>query len=79
MFNVCFHFTAGQTKNSINFLALGDFGGSNDDPFTTPVQLAVAAQAANFANKNPVDFVLTLGDNFYTYGVKSVDDPRFTV
>ncbi|KAI0217709.1 Tartrate-resistant acid phosphatase type 5 [Lamellibrachia satsuma] len=69
---------AGQTKNSINFLALGDFGGSNDDPFTTPVQLAVAAQAANFANKNPVDFVLTLGDNFYTYGVKSVDDPRFT-
>ena len=34
---------------------------------------------AKFATENPIDFVLTLGDNFYDSGVKSVDDPRFKV
>ncbi|KAI0217710.1 Tartrate-resistant acid phosphatase type 5 [Lamellibrachia satsuma] len=68
---------AGQTKNSINFLTLGDFGGIPYFPYATPIQMAVAVQMAKFANKNPIDFVLTLGDNFYFDGVKSVDDPRF--
>jgi len=60
-------------------LALGDFGGKTDFPFTTPIQNAVAAQTAKLAKENPIDFVLTLGDNFYEHGVESVDDPRFTV
>jgi len=48
-------------------------------PYATPIEMAVAKQMSKVADKNPIDFVLTLGDNFYFDGVKSVDDPRFTV
>ncbi|KAK2183736.1 hypothetical protein NP493_297g00029 [Ridgeia piscesae] len=69
---------AGQAKNSIHFLTLGDFGGMPYYPYATPIEMAVAKQMSKVADKNPIDFVLTLGDNFYFDGVKSVDDPRFT-
>ena len=74
-----FIFQVEQKKNSLSFMALGDFGGMPYYPYATPIEMAVAHRMAKFAHKNPIDFVLTLGDNFYFDGVTSVDDPRFQV
>ena len=74
-----FIFQVEQKKNSLSFMALGDFGGMPYYPYATPIEMAVAYRMAKFAHKNPIDFVLTLGDNFYFDGVKNVEDPRFQV
>ena len=74
-----FIFQVEQKKNSLSFMALGDFGGMPYAPYATPIEMAVAHRMAKFAHKNPIDFVLTLGDNFYFDGVKNVEDPRFQV
>ena len=74
-----FMFQVEQTKNSLKFMVLGDFGGMPYAPYATPIEMAVAHRMAKSADKNPIDFVLTLGDNFYFDGVKNVDDPRFQV
>ena len=43
------------------------------------VQRVVAKHMAEHASTNRVDFVLTLGDNFYYDGVVNVEDKRFYV
>ena len=43
------------------------------------VQRVVAKHMAEHASANRVDFVLTLGDNFYYDGVVNVEDKRFYV
>lgn len=53
------------------FLVIGDMGTGRDD------QRLVAAQMAARAEREPVDFMLTLGDNFYPAGVESVDDAKW--
>lgn len=53
----------------LRVMTIGDWG------MSTPDQKAVAKAMAERAAREPIDLVLTLGDNFYPKGVKSVDDP----
>eukprot|EP01128_Nolandella_sp_AFSM9_P008510 TRINITY_DN521_c0_g1_i3.p1 TRINITY_DN521_c0_g1~~TRINITY_DN521_c0_g1_i3.p1 ORF type:complete len:398 (+),score=46.59 TRINITY_DN521_c0_g1_i3:39-1196(+) len=52
-------------ENSMAFLILGDWG----EPGTNVTTIAARSETEN------VSFVLTLGDNFYDNGVRSVEDP----
>ena len=56
---------------------MGDWGGSPFAPYTTPAEKATAAGMGKLAASSSSSFCLALGDNFYTTGVKSVNDPRF--
>ena len=58
-----------KNDSSINFLVLGDWGRSGSYH-----QKSVANQMRAEAIKRPVDFVLSMGDNFYPHGVTSTDD-----
>jgi acid phosphatase len=53
------------------FIAFGDHGTGSKD------QQRVADAMAQRAASDGVDFMLTLGDNFYGSGVESVDDPQW--
>ena len=67
-------------ENTLRFIVIGDNGGQDNAPFTTPYELGTASRMAKVAEEvGGIHFVLELGDNFYTYGVKNVDDPRFQV
>ena len=61
----------------LNFLVLGDWGGSPDPPYTTEAEKSVASVMGNVAASKKSQFTLALGDNFYDQGVKDVSDPRF--
>lgn len=54
----------------LTFLAIGDWGRGGEFH-----QKDVAMQMGAFAEKTPVRFVVSTGDNFYSFGVKSVTDP----
>ena len=70
-------FSAPQQGDALNFLLVGDWGGQSDSPYTTTAQVAVSKVMGTEAAKIDSQFTFALGDNFYTYGVKNVDDPRF--
>ncbi len=53
------------------FMVIGDMGTGGKG------QAQVAASMARRASRTPIDFVLTVGDNFYPEGVSSVDDPQW--
>lgn len=55
----------------ITFLAFGDFGAR------TPIREENVLRMREFMGQNRVDAILSLGDNFYNYGVKSVHDPQW--
>lgn len=55
----------------IRVLAFGDFGTGS------PQQIQLAATMKEYQKKNPFDFGITLGDNFYPNGVSSPDDPQW--
>eukprot|EP01006_Ploeotia_vitrea_P057197 TRINITY_DN68159_c8_g1_i3.p1 TRINITY_DN68159_c8_g1~~TRINITY_DN68159_c8_g1_i3.p1 ORF type:complete len:428 (+),score=47.98 TRINITY_DN68159_c8_g1_i3:213-1496(+) len=63
--------TGTTTRKELVFFGLGDWGG------TTPMLPQVANQMDLYAQRHGLDFVVSLGDNFYPYGVKSLDDPAF--
>ena len=54
----------------LNFIAVGDWGRSGESH-----QLEVAKQMGEWANNNPNNFVISVGDNFYPRGVVSEQDP----
>lgn len=54
----------------ITFLAFGDFG------FNTSIRQYNINMIHEF--KDNINAILSLGDNFYNYGVSSVEDPRWT-
>jgi tartrate-resistant acid phosphatase type 5 len=56
----------------LSFLAIGDWGRRGE-----PHQRAVAAQMGRIAEQQGSAFTLALGDNFYSSGVESVDDPHW--
>ena len=62
---------------TLNFLVLGDWGGSPDPPYTTEAETSIAAVMGKVAASENSQFTLALGDNFYDRGVKDVNDPRF--
>ncbi len=53
------------------FIVIGDMGTGGSG------QANVAAEMANRAKENGLDFWLTTGDNIYPHGVESVDDPQW--
>lgn len=59
----------------LHFMVFGDWGTGNAQ------QKAVAEAMAHYAETskthNPVQFVISTGDNFYEDGVSSVDDPQW--
>ena len=55
---------------SLQFIVMGDWGMQG-----APAQVQVARQMDNLAAKTTIDFIVTTGDNFYPFGVNSVDDP----
>lgn len=65
------------TGESLNFLAIGDWGGTADPPYYTVGQGRLASVMGDKAEEIKSQFTLALGDNFYEDGVKDVDDPRF--
>lgn len=79
---------APSDANTLRFLVIGDWGkllayksdaAGVKRPSTTAGagQLAVARAMARWAGEHRPAFVLSVGDNFYETGVKSVDDPRW--
>ena len=64
---------AAEAKNSgLNFLIVGDWGRNGEkDQREVATQMGLAAQAM------AAKFVISVGDNFYERGVKSVDDPQW--
>ena len=63
---------------SLNFLAVGDWGGMGDAPYYTDAQLASASGMNTIASDINATFVLALGDNFYDDGVdENTRDLRF--
>lgn len=54
----------------LNFMAVGDWGRNGEYD-----QTEVAKQMGIWGTKNPNDFVISVGDNFYPQGVVSEHDP----
>jgi tartrate-resistant acid phosphatase type 5 len=59
------------TPQAIRVLAFGDFGEGNE-----PQRRTAAAMVA-YHQRQPFDFGITLGDNFYPNGIASLTDPRW--
>ncbi|MGD9965685.1 MAG: purple acid phosphatase family protein [Hyphomonadaceae bacterium] len=57
---------------SLSFLVIGDWGEHSDG------EVAVAGAMARVAAELNTAFVVSTGDNFYSSGVESVDDPQWT-
>lgn len=81
---------AAADAGALRFTVLGDWGwaGQKAGRNATPEdiaglekigrgELSVAAAMGRFAAPNKPHLVLSVGDNFYSNGVKSVDDPRW--
>ena len=65
------HFSLKAEDQAIRVLAFGDFGNGSKE------QKQVAAAMLQFHRQTPFDFAITLGDNFYSYGMESTTDPRW--
>jgi len=68
---------SGSAGSSINFCAIGDWGGSEYFPFFTHAQKETAKGMGRVAEDIDSRFVLALGDNFYHHGVGKKDSYRF--
>ena len=65
------------SDDEIHGLVMGDWGGSDTSPFTTPQEVTTASGMEKIGKANGATFALALGDNFYSYGINSVDSTRF--
>ncbi|XP_065058890.1 tartrate-resistant acid phosphatase type 5-like [Rhopilema esculentum] len=63
--------------NELNFLVLGDWGGSPSPPYRTPIEVSVADMMAEVSSERNSQFVVALGDNFYFDGVEDDSSIRF--
>lgn len=63
---------SGGSARSVSFVTFGDWGSGRDE------QIEVANAIGDYCTVNDCDFILTLGDNIYSSGVESVDDPLWT-
>jgi hypothetical protein len=64
-------FSLKSDRESVRVLAFGDFGSG------LPEQKQVATAMLRYHRQTPFDFAITLGDNFYDTGIKSLNDPRW--
>ena len=68
---------ATASASPLVFNVLGDWGGQDDDPYTTKAETGLAVAMGEVAASVRSQFTVALGDNFYHYGVKNIHDPRF--
>ncbi len=61
-----------EIADGTRFIVIGDWGRRGNVK-----QQAVANAMAFTADLNPIDFVLTTGDNFYDWGVRSIHDKHW--
>jgi acid phosphatase len=59
----------------ISFLVVGDWGTHLDPKTPAGSQKAVAESMKKVAANHKVDFVISVGDNFYEHGVQNTTDP----
>jgi hypothetical protein len=64
-------FTVKNADQSVRVLAFGDFGNGSLG------QKETASAMLKYHRQTPFDFAVTLGDNFYSYGMESLADPRW--
>lgn len=70
----------------LRFLAIGDWGGQNDPPYHKTTQQKIAngmalvaapydtiSRSGKSEHHPAASFVLSLGDNFYSYGMREFD------
>lgn len=77
--------SAAAAGDSWSFLVMGDWGGSEEAPYTTPGEISTAAGMESIAANGipgvtsvPPKFALALGDNFYSHGLQGdCHSPRF--
>ena len=65
-------FAADAQSGGLNFLVFGDWGRKGEKD-----QTDVATQMSIAAKEIDAKFIISVGDNFYDDGVKSVDDPQW--
>mmetsp|Transcript_96641 Transcript_96641/g.201997 ORF Transcript_96641/g.201997 Transcript_96641/m.201997 type:complete len:379 (+) Transcript_96641:326-1462(+) len=65
------------SRAGVAFVAIGDWGGHNDDHPTTVEQIQTAGGMNKVAREIGASGVFMLGDNFYTHGVDKCESPRF--
>jgi len=68
--------TIERSDQGISFLVIGDWG-SGDNPAYAPTQAAVAQAMAQVGLQEKIQFVVSVGDNFYEDGVQSTTDPKW--
>jgi len=62
----------------LQFLTIGDWGGTDKNPFNTVAEIEDGQAMATVAEKVGASFVLALGDNFYFKGIPTdAHDQRF--
>ncbi len=66
------HALTAPTGDVVRFLAVGDWGRDGKEG-----QREVAKAMAAWADAHPARFVVSTGDNFYDFGVRSVRDPKW--
>ena len=66
-----------SSSDIVTFLLVGDWGGNDLPPYTTPAEVETASSMGKTAERLSSSFQISLGDNFYHHGVKNVNDPRF--
>ena len=64
-------FAVAPAGRTVRVLAFGDFGTGS------AAQKTLAGTMLEYHRSRPFDFGLTLGDNFYSYGMESPADPRW--
>ena len=70
--------TSDELSSSIRLVQLGDWGGTENPPYSTPSQRDTAAGMGTVGEEISAQYVLALGDNFYHSGVgDTCTDPRF--
>lgn len=60
-----------RTNKSLDFFVIGDWGKGDNN------QRNVANAMAIEATQKPIDFIVSVGDNFYPHGVRSINDKRW--
>ena len=64
--------------SQLNFTVIGDWGGFPKPFYNTPIQLSAAEMMGKISDRDDGQFTLALGDNFYFWGVKNINDPHFS-
>jgi len=66
-----------MSTNSFSWLVLGDWGGWPAPLYNSPTQLSVAASMTRTSRLFDPKWILSLGDNFYYWGVQNIEDPMW--